>query len=500
MTRSFMLMALLALAACAPDPAELREKAQAAFAGRDYTAARLHLAEALRAEPADPDLLQLQARTLLALGDGDGAGAALDRLARGRPASGELAEMAAEAALLRGKPDIADRFLAGSSSIEAERLRAQAALQRGDKESAEAALARALAAGGNARAYADMARLAMMRDDLETAAANLRRAEAAAPDAILTLLVAGELAARRGDLAQALSRYDRAVRLYPGNVAALTGQAAILGDLGRFDAMAKVLEPLSRAAPADPAIVYLRARLALARKDWESVRSLIQPLEAGLEAQDPKRLLYGEALLRLGQAEQARAQVVAIARAQPGNRLAVRLLAESLLAAGDAAAAADALRPIAGNPEARPEELALMARIAKATGEVVRPGPVLAPRALAADLAEADAAMRAGNWARAATAYDRILAVTDGRNVLVLNNMAYAQSMLGNHDQAIALADRARRLAAGNASVLDTAGWVRWRAGRDQAEALRLLREAARLAPDNQTIRAHLAEAGQARN
>jgi Flp pilus assembly protein TadD len=76
--------------------------------------------------------------------------------------------------------------------------------------------------------------------------------------------------------------------------------------------------------------------------------------------------------------------------------------------------------------------------------------------------------------------------------------MAYAQLMLGNHDTALGYADRALKEAPDHPSVLDTAGWVRFKSGRDNEEARRLLRRAAELAPGNPAIRAHLAEAERA--
>lgn len=103
--------------------------------------------------------------------------------------------------------------------------------------------------------------------------------------------------------------------------------------------------------------------------------------------------------------------------------------------------------------------------------------------------------MKAGNWARAAVAYDRILAATDGSNVLVLNNMAYAQAMLGNFGRARELADKALKLAPDNASVLDTAGWVRVQSGKDVELGRDLLRKAVQKAPGNAAIRAHLEQA-----
>lgn len=492
--------AILLLSACAKSPEELAGQARADFAANDYSAARTSLQAALTVLPNDRALQLLQIRTLLALGDGEGARSAVERLAGGQPPQGELAEFAAQAALLRKVPDVALQLLAGRDSVEADRLRAAAALQQQDPAAAARYLDRAVSAGGSAAAYADYTRLLLLNGDVAGAAAMHVKAQAQGPNLLATLLSGGELAMRQGDLARALAAYSKADQTYPGNLAAMTGKAAVLGDLGRFDEMEPVLKALAAAAPKDPTVAYLRARHAAARKNWDGVRQAILPVEAGLGQQDPARLIYAEALTNLGQAELAIAQAAPIARANPGNREALRILAEAQLRSGDPRAAMQTYAPVVRGSAVRPEELALYARFAKAAGtsdaEALAnraKGP--SPQALGADLAEGDAAMKAGNWARAAVAYDRILAVTDGSNVLVLNNMAYAQSMLGNHGRARELADKALKLAPDNASVLDTAGWVRVQSGKDVEQGKQLLRKAAQKAPGNAAIRAHLEQA-----
>ncbi len=503
MKKAILLPVLLALAACSVSPEEAFAKAKQEFAAHDYVAARVHLAAYLSANPADRDAQLLQVRTLLALGDGDGAQAALARLTGGKAPSGELAELSAEAALLRGVPDAALEMLAQSSGPEAERLRALAALQKNDPQTAQTHFEAAVAAGGNARVFADYARFHLMGGDVAEAEAMAARAAKADPDGIDTLLVQGQLAMRHGDLNRALQIYARAGRLYPASLAALTGQAAVLGDLGRHDEMQAVIDRAGMLAPKNPDVVFLKARAAAGRKDWAGVRATVQPVEATLGAVDPLRVIYGEALLRLGQGEQAIAQLQPVVRAMPGNRDAVLLLGEALLARGDARGALAALRPLADSPAARGEELELAAKAAKAAGDPQAAtyetrAKLPALQAAGRDLADADAAMRAGNWAGAVEAYDRILKVTDGRNPLVLNNMAYAQLMLGNLPAARDYADRAMREAPDNASVLDTAGWVRFKSGKDIEEARRLLGRAAQLAPGNPAIRVHLAEAERA--
>lgn len=493
------LLALTILAGCGATPQEEAERARAAFAAHDYAKARLHALAALQDGPADRELQMIQARSALALGDGEGAGVLIARIAGGKP-SGELAELAAEAALLRRKPAEALGFLTDMTGAEAERLRGLAALQAEDADAARKHFEAAVAAGGNARAHADLARFRMMRGDATGAQEQAVAATRLDPRGIDTLLVIAQLAAMRGDAARALATYREARKAYPDNFAALVGEGAMLGELGRIDELEKVAAQASAAAPRNPEALWLTARAAAGRKDWEKVRSLVQPVEGGIDAVHPLRLLYAQALAALGQPGQAAAQLNPIVLRQPGNRLAVRLLAQARLAMRDPKGAMEVLRRVADDPMANPQELALMAKAAEAAGSPLAAGyrdrmRDGAARSLGADLAEANAAVKAANWARAALAYDRILAQTDGGNVMVLNNMAYAQSMLGNHAKAVEFADRALKLAPDNASVLDTAGWVRLRGGTDIAAAKKLIGRAAELAPGNETIRSHLAEA-----
>lgn len=499
MKRALILPALLVLSACSDSPEESLAKAQQAFARHDYPAARLHLEALLAQAPGDAAALQLQARTLLSLGDGHAAQAVLDRLGQGANAPADLPEMRAEAALLRGARDVAMTALSGRRNPEAERLRAMTALSEGRAQDAANHFEAGAALGGNARLFADHARFVLMSGDLSGAEGLLARARKLAPDGIDTLLVGGEVAVRRGDLKAALDSFTRAAELYPASLPALTGKAAVLGDMGRTKDMRAALDKAAAFAPRDHTVVFLRAKAASDGKDWAGVRAAVQPEEASLPAMHPVRVLYGAALTQLGQPELAVAQIVPIVRAQPGNRLARRALAEAQLATGDARAAMATLGPAATAADARHEDLALMARAAAAARSPDaeawrRRAAAPALPALASDLAAADAAIVRKDWAAAIAAYDRVMASGAGENPLVLNNLAYAQMMVGNLPRARELAGKALRMAPDNASVLDTAGSISLRAG-DVANARRLLRMAAQKAPGNATIRQHLAEA-----
>ena len=503
MKNAHMLAFLLLLSACGDSPEESFAKAAREFAAHDYSAARVHLAAGLELQPGNRSMLLLQAKTLLALGDGDGAGAALATLVGSSARAGELAELSAEAALLRKVPDAAMSFLGNATSVEAERLRALALIQKLDLSGAQRHFEKGMAAGGSARLFADYARFRLLSGDIAGADELAAKAAKAEPDGIDSLLIRAVVAVRHGNLQVAYDLYSRAAKLYPASVAPLAGQAAVLGDLGRAEEMEKVLDRAVALAPRDPTVMFLRVRVAAARKDWAAVRAIIQPIDGSIDRLDPMRQIYGEALLRLGLEELAIAQLTPIVRAAPGNREAVLLLAEATLANGNAPGAMALLRPLADSPSARANELALMAKAAKAAGDPSaaryearskRP----APMALGHDLADADAAMRAGNWAGAVQAYERLLESTDGTNVIILNNMAYAQLMLGNYPKSLEYAGRALKIAPNNASVLDTAGWAQFKSGRELGKARLMLRRAAELSPQNATIRAHVAEAERA--
>ena len=494
--------AALSLAACAADPDALLARAGKEYAAHDFKAAQLDLATVLKARPTDARALELHARTALALGDGDGARASLLALpAGGRPA--DHAELLGEAALLRQQPAEALAAVARAASAEAFRIRAQAALIKGDEAAAEQAFAAGEAAPGpKARLLADHARLRLHHGDAAAAGALVARALKADPASLDAGLVNAQLALATGDLARALAAYDAVGKDWPGNLAALTGKAGVLGDLGRTKEMDEVLALATRAGATEAQLAWLQARSAAARGDWKGARSLLQANAQALAGRTDAALLEAQVLVKLGQPEQARAKALPILTREPGNLAARRIAAEAALAAHDPAGAVAILRPLAARPDALTADLRLLADAARQANDpdaakLAARARFPGPQELARILAEADTAMKARNWGNAIAAYERILAVTDGTSALVLNNLAFAQGEVGNREVALGYALRALKQAPGNPSVMDTAGWLLFQSGKDKPRALALLRAASVKAPANATIRAHLAAAEQ---
>ncbi len=485
--------------ACSADPQQAAQKARKAFAAHQYLAAQKELALALTALPDDAGLLELRARLALATGDGIAADANLARLPlRNRPADYLL--LSANAALQRDDATTALKLIGTMQTAPAQRLRSLALLANGDQSGADAAFLAGLAIDPHdASLFAARARLKLGAGDTPGARKLVNQALLANASSLDSMLINGEVSTAEGDLKRAFVSYDQAAKAYPGNVPALIGKATILGDTGKFDELETLVASM-KGQTGEAAFSLLEARTAAARGKWSRVREILQAQESSLGDRDDASLLYAQALIELGQPEQARKRLGPMLLKHPESLLLRRALAKAQMATQDSAGAVTTLRPLARSQQASADDLRMLASAAKAAGD-----PDLAtyeararfpsPRALGAALAQGDSAMKAGNWGNAIKAYEQILAVTDGRSALVLNNMAWAQSNVGNKQKALEFAERAITQAPGDASVMDTLGWLLIETGGSRKRALELLQAAAAKAPQNQTINKHLAKA-----
>lgn len=480
------LVGAVLLSACGASPEERFAEAEASFASQDFNAARVAVAAALRERPDNLRMLALLCQSQLRLGDPDGAMVTIGRLRAAGANGPAVARFQAEARLLAGKPDEVLALLGQDRTPDAWRLRARAQIALNRAEDALTSFEQGARAGNDVRLFADYVWFHVSANDLAAAEPLLKRLQGFAPQAMETLIVAGDLAVRQGRVDAALADYRRAAKLYPTRFQPHVSEAELFERIGKLDDAVKAADAANAVEPGHPVIVALRLRLAGKQGRWRDLRAWLQGQEDVLDPQSLQGQLYAEALLRLGQPEQARLFLGRALLMQPGNRHVRLLLGEALLAGGSADDAYETLVPLAASVLAKPEELALAEKAARAAGrpeaDALRArlqSPAYRDLVKAADTG--DAALRRGDWAGAASAYRSMLAA--GEDATVLANLAYASCKAGRCGDAVALADRAVALAPDDPAILKAAALARLDSGSDRAAAVRLLRQAQQADP-----------------
>lgn len=483
------------LSACGPTPEELLARAEQAYAENRFIEARLDLGTLIRENPDDVHLLELLARTQLQLGDGDGAEASLLQIEQIGEKSADHDLLLGEARLLLGRYDEVSAMFADPQSAEEGKLVGLAQVGMGQNEAAAATFASALELSGpKSRLQSDYAILLLQSGETGRARELIQAARAADPDGLDPLLAEARLGLAERKPAEALAAFETAQRLFPENRVALIGRIGVLGDLGRIAEAGDLIDEAARRAPDDPQVIYLQARLEAENGNWNGVRELLQTQESSTAVET--QLLYARSLVELGLFEQALSKLTPLHRRLPQAPAIRRLLARAQLETGNPGDAMRTLQPLVDNPAGSPNDLTLYARAASESDNTSAAAQIFtqvpAAERLARHLSEGDAAMREGKWRTAIDSYEQIRQWTGDSNALVLNNLAYARSQVGDKQEALALAEIALGLAPDHPLIMDTLGWLLFETGGDQRRALILLQEASRRLPGNATITEHL--------
>lgn len=491
---------VICLGACTPAPEALFAEGEAAFQAHDYRTARLQLEQGLKQQPGNADMRLLLVRTLLKLGDGERANTGIQAFAPALRSQEHVRLLQSEADILRGRFDPALAVLKDIDSAPADRLRALAHIGKGDVASAVSSFDAGMKRDNPpALLLASYARFEFERglwnraDELSSEA--LKRD----PRLIEGLLVRAELLERRNNLPKSLAAFENVLRMHASNFDARLGKARVIAAMGMGTQALEIAKGLQAEEPKSAAVAAVRASVAAQQDDWASVRTILQSFENELASQPDAAILYGESLIELGLPGQALLFLAPQFERQPSWRTLRVLYARALSESGDAKAALAVIRPLADRPDAAPGELRLAARIAKGAGVAdaarfeQRSGKP-APEWVGGQIALADKALRNRQWAQAEDAYLAIVERLGPSNAMVLNNLAFVQSKLGKSQEALKNALAAVELDPSNASILDTAGSLLVDNG-NRERGIELLRKAAKIAPDNSTIKRHLAEA-----
>lgn len=497
---SLILPAFALLSACQPERGASFAEAQRQYAEGQWGDARIELMNVLKTEPENVAALTLMARIQIAGGDGEGAAATLARIGD-KATSPELADMGAEAQMLRGRCRDLLGEAPGKAALSAtlRRVRALCAIDGGDTAAAAKEVAAGLADhSGDAGLHLVAARLAMLRGDLPEAGRLVEAARNAKGDGYEVEMVAGAIEQRRANVSGALAHYAAAEKRNPLNSGALASQAELLAAVQDKDALAQVVDRLRRMAPQSSATAIAAARLALLRGDPQGAQEELLAARQLAGDRPSVQLLAGQVAMAAGNHDIAIAELSRYLGSGARDEEAALTLAAAYAASGDPERAVTTLKPLADLADPSRSVLAALSRHAKAAGQAsaaanyamraARPSPGRTANLLV----RADQALAAKDWKGAIIAYQALIDREGVRpNAMMLNNLGWAHYQDGQTDKAIKLLQDALKQAPDNASVLDSLGWVLWSSGKNRATARTYLAEAHRLAPANAAIKAH---------
>jgi tetratricopeptide (TPR) repeat protein len=447
----------------------------------------LMLGAAGAAVPAADELGK--AAAALDRGDGIAAEAAGKRALDAGTPRGEIAALIGEAELLQGDHADARRWLAGEEFSAATRQRGLHALGRlelaeGDVAAAARAFDQALASGpGSARLWVDIGRLRYRAGQHHLAVEASARAVATDPDEPRALEFEAQLARDSRGVVAAIALFEQALEKAPDDLGLLGEYAATLGEAGRHRDMLRVARRMVEIDPRHPRAYYLQAVLAARARHDDLARRLLARTQGAYDDVPAAQLLAGVLELRAGSAALSVERFDSLARRQPENAMANRLLGRALLANGEAREVIARYQSAADRPDASPYLLGLVGRALEQLGRRHDAGPyldrsadarptslgplpgegegtiaavgeirrmltqgrtaqalVLArelqtryPDSIDVEILSGDAALLAGEPASALTAYDRAAEVR--RDFALIERMVAAQQMLGR-DQA----------------------------------------------------------------
>jgi len=354
------------------------------------------------------------------------------------------------------------------------------------------------------------------------------------PHDAAAMVALGKVAAIQGHKAEAIKQFRQAIAAQPKSAVAYVELVLVYSQNGQFDDAAGVAKQLADALPDNPAALnaFGAAELNAGRH-----AQALQPLEKAVNLA-PQSALFRINLARAQilnkDAKAATANLETVIKADPAQTQAVALLAFMKLQDHDTAGAIALARTLQKQPAARAAGFGLEGDLYMATKDYAKAAvayqqglkvtynrPLVMKNFAALEHSDPkasesllrdwlakhpdDAAMRLmlaqyyldhDRNEDAAGQYEQVLKAFPS-NVGALNNLAWIYTEQKN-PKALALAERAYKLAPTSASIQDTYGWALVAAGQAKT-ALPVLREAVKAAPKVPAIQYHLAVA-QARS
>lgn len=498
------LLLATALAGCRTSPPTYEHAASLVEQG-DLAAARIELMNLLKAQPDNAKALGLMATIQISMGDGIGAESTLQRIAAKQALSEEQRGQLAESLLLQDRCDRVGTIEGQEEGAEPAVLRVEilCAIAAADRAKAQTLIDEAQERfPEHGPLTVTRGRFALLTSDVTGARTLANLATERLPRNFDAALLDGQVALAEGDYTAALNAFERASQFNQVSVAPLFAKGSLLAEMGNKEELDAVIARAEKLGGDRGEIHMLKAESAMMANDIQTAQNELNTARKTMAANPALRMLDAKIALKQGNEGIAISQLTQLVSAQPGYARARLLLAEAHAAAGEPKRAADILRPAASRPEAPREYVAAMAKYAAAANlpdadAYAARAKYPAPERIANAMVEADAAMQRKDWQGAVLRYEALVKETGNANVVLLNNLGWAQFELGQNDKAIATLKKAVEMAPTNSSARDSYGWVLWKTGEDKEEGLAQMRKAAEISPDNKAIAAHLAEASK---
>ena len=375
----------------------------------------------------------------------------------------------------------------------------------------------------NPSAYYFQAMLAARGRDYTLARSLYRRTGGAFDNRPAAMLLAGTIELGTGNASLAMGPLKRLLKVQPGNIKARRLLGSAQWRSGDARAAVATLRPLADRADADAYTLSIIGK-AFARLGDEAAAALYlgrasaprpsatAPLDdpmgdgqlaairrdaaAWPDVAAPQVVLI-RALLGRGLGPEALQRARQLQAAAPGAPDAHVLVGDALAIQGDYAAAAIAYRRAANLAFNEPVALRLVEAL-RNSGDDRGATKVLTlflqqnPQNVSALTMAANAYLQAKRWPEAISLYEAVRKRLGDNDSTLLNNLAWAYAETGDYDRAIPIAQRAVALEPRNPVTADTLGWLLFRSGRDRVRGVALLEQAARGAPTDEDIRAHL--------
>lgn len=489
------------ISACSqPQGAALLQRAQSSMEAGDYRAAAIDLKNLLRAEPDNAQARLALGELMIRGGDARGGVRELRQarelgavsadlelwLARGLMSVGELEQVLSDTA--------PEAVTDPAKKRELFQIRGDAllGLQRHAEARAEFQAALKLEPR-DVRSIVGLGSAAMSTEGFEAAQRHIDEALKIAPEDPLAWRMLGAFLLRDRRFAEARDTFEKAVGFAEragqetARAGALTGLIEAQLALGDIEAAEATTARLVEIAPFSTDVVYLQARTAFLRGDYDSARRGLEQLIA----QDPRdqaaRLLLGAVSYvegNLGQADMYLASVVA---SEPGNSFARKLLADTRIRQMRPKDAKDAPKPAGHQGGAGALPIAGKASIAAGDLDAglayLEQGEALKPEDAAFTLQLAAGYLAAG---RADRAVDVLKRVDSGGDDAYRRELLLLVARIRADDQRTAL-KQARGFAAAHPNdglAQSLAGGLALEAG-DRAMARTYFERAVQLGPKN---------------